>query len=414
MSGPCDTPAELAALVADAVRARTRLRARAIGDTAEALGAAAARWGIDAELLRDLPAVARLSAPVVAAAVRIAAAALDTSAMLALVEHEFGAGAAGRPAPAGPSLVGHVLAGNVPALGLPAIALGCLVGAAVVVKSGRDDPLSAPAFHRALAAVDPALAATVVTAYWPGGERAWEEAAFARADVVVASGTDETVAALAGRLGARLLAHGERVSVAAVSREGLGRDEPLAERLALDVALHDQRGCLSPCAVYVEADGRLSPMAFAERLAAALDTVARALPPGPATIEERAARRTLEGEAEWEPRCRVLGGAGGLVVYDPRPAFRPIAGRRAIRLHPLDTLAALPVMLPRGRVECVGLAASGPETAALVPALRALGVARICPIGRMQQPTLAWPRSQRLPLGSLLGRPGPSALEVEA
>ena len=71
-------------------------------------------------------------------------------------------------------------------------------------------------------------------------------------------------------------------------------------------------------------------------------------------------------------------------------------------------------MLPRDRVECVGLAASGPETAALVPALRALGVARICPIGRMQQPTLAWPRSQRLPLGSLLGRPGPSALEVEA
>ena len=68
MSGPCDTPAELAALVADAVRARTRLRARAIGDTAEALGAAAARWGTDAELLRDLPAVARLSAPVVAAA----------------------------------------------------------------------------------------------------------------------------------------------------------------------------------------------------------------------------------------------------------------------------------------------------------------------------------------------------------
>src|SRR5439155_1544475 len=117
-------------------------------------------------------------------------------------------------------------------------ALGCLVGGAVVVKSGRDDSLSAPAFHRALEAVDPALAATVVTAYWPGGDRACEEAAFQRAAVVVASGTDETVTALAGRLGARLIANGERTSVAAVSREGLGRDEPLAERLALDIALH--------------------------------------------------------------------------------------------------------------------------------------------------------------------------------
>src|SRR5205823_5868149 len=196
-------------------------------ETAEALGAAAARWATDSQLLRDLPAATRLSAPLAAAAVRIAAAAADTSAMPAPGEHEFGVGAASRPAPRGPSLVGHVLAGNVPPVRLPAIALGCLVGAAVVVKSGLDDPLSAPAFHRALEAVDPALAATVVTAYWPGGERAYEEAAFRRAAVVVASGTDETVTALAGRLGARLIANGERTSVAAVSREGLGRDEPL-------------------------------------------------------------------------------------------------------------------------------------------------------------------------------------------
>lgn len=414
MSRPCGTPAELAELVAGAVRARDEVGTRTLGDSVEALGAAARRWGVDAQLLADLPAVARLSPPLVAAAVRIAAAAIDTSAMLALVEHEFGAGAASRAAPPGPSLIGHVLAGNVPALGIPAIALGCLVGAAVVVKSGRDDPFSAPAFHRALEAVDPALGATVVTAYWPGGGRSWEEAAFARADLVVANGTDETVAALAGRFGARLLAHGDRVSVAAVSREGLGRDEPLPERLALDVALHDQRGCLSPRVVYVEADGSPSPPVFAERLAAALGTLARELPPGPATMEERATLRALAGEADWEPGSRVFNGAGGLVVYEPRPAFRPTAGPRTIRLHPVDTLAALPLILAPGRVECVGLAASGPEVAELVPALRALGVARLCPIGRMQQPALAWPRGQRLPLGSLLGRPGPNVLAVES
>src|SRR5438034_5201573 len=96
----------------------------------------------------------------------------------------------------------------VPALALPAIALGCLAGAAVLVKSGRDDPLSAPAFQRALAAVDPVLAATVVTAYWPGGEVAREDAALGRAAVVVATGGDATLAALAPRLGRRLIAHG--------------------------------------------------------------------------------------------------------------------------------------------------------------------------------------------------------------
>src|SRR5436309_499918 len=157
--------------------------------------------------------------------------------------------------------VAHVVASHVPALALPAIALGCLAGAAVLVKSGRDDPLSAPAFQRALAAVDPVLAATVVTAYWPGGEVAREDAALGRAAVVVATGGDATLAALAPRLGRRLIAHGPRWSVALVGRAGAGD----VDAIALDTALHDQRGCLSPHAVYVTDDAR----AFAERLAAA-------------------------------------------------------------------------------------------------------------------------------------------------
>src|SRR5439155_668387 len=112
-------------------------------------------------------------------------------------------------------------------------------GAAVLVKSGRDDPLSAPAFQRALAAVDPVLAATVVTAYWPGGEVAREDAALGRAAVVVATGGDATLAALAPRLGRRLIAHGPRWSVALVGRAGAGD----VDAIALDTALRDQSGC---------------------------------------------------------------------------------------------------------------------------------------------------------------------------
>src|SRR2546428_5936385 len=105
--------------------------------------------------------------------------------MTELVERELGRGAAAGPAPIDVALVAHVLASNVPALAMPAIALACLAGAAVVVKSGRDDPLSASAFQRALAAVDPELAATVVTVYWPGGDPVHEEILLATADVAV-------------------------------------------------------------------------------------------------------------------------------------------------------------------------------------------------------------------------------------
>jgi hypothetical protein len=174
-------------------------------------------------------------------------------------------------------------------------------GGAVLVKSGRHDPLSAPAFQRALAAEDAALAATIVTAYWPGGDAAREDAVLGRADVVVATGSDATLAALAPRLGARLLAHGPRLGIALVD----GAAD--ADALALDVALHDQRGCLSPHAVYATEGAR----ELADRLAAALDALAARMPLGPAPVGERAAARVHAAAAEWAPHARVAAGRGG-------------------------------------------------------------------------------------------------------
>ena len=398
-----ETPAALRARLEAAVEARALLRARPLHETIAALAAAAARWRDDAALRAELPAAACLSPAMIAAVVPIAAGALDAQALAELARREWGAGAAARPAPPGPALVAHVVASNVPALALPAIALGCLAGAAVLVKSGRDDPLSAPAFQRALAAVDPALAATIVAAYWPGGDPAREDAALGRAEVVAVTGSDATLAALAPRLGRRLIAHGPRWSVAVVGRAAAAE----VDAIALDVALHDQRGCLSPHAVYVTGDAR----GFAERLAAALDAVAVRLPPGPASVDARAAARLLAAEAEWAPGAAVLCGAGGTVIYEEAPAFRPTAGLRTVRVHPLRDPRVLPELLPPGRIECVGVA--GVDPAPLVAVLRARGVARICPVGRMQRPPLSWPRGQHAPLGALLGRRGEPLIEVE-
>jgi hypothetical protein len=330
--------------------------------------------------------------------------------MVALVEHELGPGAARRPAPEGPGLVAHVLASNVPALALPAIALGCLAGAAVLVKSGRDDPYSATAFADALEAVDPELAATVVATYWPGGDRAREEVVLEAADLVVVTGGETAVAALARRVRGRLVVHGPRVSVAAVGAAALD-DPALTTRIAEDVALHDQRGCLSPQAVFVEAGGPVGAPALARRLAGALDALAAALPPARPGIEARAAARLERAEVEWRTNAFAIDGPGGGVLYDEDVHLRPTAGGRTVRVHPIPALAALPAALPAGTVECVGLA--GGDADALAPALRALGVSRICPVGRMQRPPLAWPRGQAAPLGVLLGHRGERQLAIE-
>jgi hypothetical protein len=309
--------------------------------------------------------------------------------------------------------VAHVLASNVPGLAVPAIALGCLAGAAVLIKSGRHDTHSAPAFRRALAAVDPELAETVVAAYWPGGDPAYDDALLPRADVVVATGSDATIDALAARLPRPPIAYGTRLSVAAVGRDALAEPDALAARLAVDVALYEQRGCLSPHAVFVEDGGAVSSLGFARHLAAALDVLAVRLPPAPASVEERAVRRAFVLEAEWERGVGARVGAGGTVIHDARPSLRATCGLRTVRVHPMPALAALPEMLPAGVVECIGVAAPADQIAALVPALARLGVSRVCRLGAMQRPPLSWPRGQRPPLAALLGIDGPPALEVE-
>lgn len=360
-------------------------RTRAV---AVSLAAAALRWRDDPELRAALPAATRLSPAMVDAVLPLVAGALDVDAMTALVERELG------DRTQQPSSIVHVLASNVPALGIPAIALGCLAGATVVVKSGRADMLTAPAFHRALAAVDPVLAATVTTTYWAGGDRAVEDDVFARADVVVASGSDATMASLAPRLGAKLLAHGARASCIVVGPDA----GDVAADVARDVALYDQRGCLSPHVVYVAGDAA----AFADWLARALATQPAS---GPSTLEERAARRTLLAEAEW--RGETLHG-DGVLVGDATP-FRPTCGQRVVRVQRVRAIDDVPSLLPSGVIECVGYAGAVPDA----DAYRRLGVARLCPVGRMQAPMLAWPCGQHAPLRSLLRLETPPMIQVE-
>ncbi len=386
---------DLARAVEAARRAGASMARRPRREIASSLAAAARRWRADARVHDALPAQSCLSTAVVAAGLDVAADALDADAMTDLVARELGG-----ERPRRPWLVAHVLASNVPALGVPAIALACLAGAAVVVKSGRADRLSAGAFRRALEVEDEELAATVVTTYWAGSDPVAEQTALAPADVVVATGRDATVDSLARRFGNRVVAHGERASVVVVGSAIL--DDVLADRVARDVALHDQRGCLSPVAVYVDGDAG----AFAERLAAALEALGDAWPPGPLGPAERAAHRTAVAEAEWAG-ATVLGGASGTVLLQPDPRLRPSPGRRTVWVHPFQSL---PDVLPPGRIECVGVAGAAVD----LGALRRLGVSRVCAPGRMQRPPLSWPRGQCAPLRTLLGLPAEPQLEVSA
>ena len=377
------------------VTARSRLRGRSVRSIADALAAAAARWRDDPEVRTELARTTDLSPAMLDAVLPLVAGPIQADALVELHAREAEAH--------GPALIAHVLASNVPALAVPAITLSCLAGAAVVVKSGRADRVSGPAFARAVAEVDRDLGATILATYWPHEASDTERVVLAAADVVTITGTNEAIATVSRRTNARIVAHGARTSVA-LMRDHASDAEVAA--LALDVARYEQRGCLSPTTVFVAGDGHVQE--FARRVLAALDAVAVALPPSPSTAT-RAARRVALEAARFTG-ATVLEGSGGAVVLGVPPGTvdEALTGR-TIALCPFEGESLAPFR--RGEVECIGIDGAMEISEGF---FREHGVSRVCPVGRMQRPRIDWPRGQRPALGSLFRDGNEPRIQIES
>jgi len=335
-------------------------------------------------LLPGLIATSRLSAEGLVEGLRLmleGAGGEAASRLAARAVHRAGAPLGGGALPWGAA----VLAGNLPGLALQALLPALLAGRPLLVKSARDEPLFAAALVAALAEAEPALAEAFAAVTFAGEDEALGAAALAGAARVVAYGGAEAIGALAARLGDRLLAHGPKASVALVGREidpvGVGRG------LARDVALFDQRGCLSVQAVYTEGD----PLELGEALAWGLALEHGRLPPGPLAPAAAAAVRQLRDAADLGdhlvPRLAL---EQGTVVIDPELRFLPSPGLRCVRVHPLarldDALAALAPW--RNRLQ--GAALAGESAWPLEVPLAALGVSRVAGPGHLQAADAMW------------------------
>ena len=289
------------------------------------------------------------------------------------------------PAPeeVGPVLV--VLASNLPALAVQPLLPALILRRPVLLKSPSAEPLFAPAFLAALARREPRLAGAVAAATWPGGNAALEEPVLAGVGTVLAYGESKALEDLERRAPGKVIGYGPKTSLAVI---GAGVDpRDAAETLARDVALFDQRGCLSVTAVYTAGD----PQALGERLGLALSDFARRWPPGPAPRSLSAAVQHLRLEAEmrglWQTDLPLR---QGTVIVEPNPELRPSPGLRTVRVHPLEDLSRLPDLLEPWRGRLQGAALAGEDAWALEPGLTKLGVSRLAPPGELQSPDATW------------------------
>lgn len=341
------------------------------------------RRALDPELAR----LTRLSPEGLAAALEAVLGGVRTGPAAALL-----AEAGTLPQGGGPVLA--ILASNLPALAVQPLWPALALRRPILLKSPSAEPLFAPAFLAALVRREPRLEPAVAAAAWPGGDARLEAPALAGADTVIAYGDEPALADLRRRVPGKLVEYGPKTSLAVVS--GPDSAEGLARRLARDVALFDQRGCLSVAAVYTACD----PEALAGRLE---DELAKLWPPGPADPAALALVQQMRLEAEMRglrrPRLPI---AAGTVLVEPEPAFRPSPGLRTVRIHPLADLGRLPDVLAPWRGKLQGAALAGEDAWRLAPALADLGISRCAMPGELQSPDVTWHNGGIHPLRALV------------
>ncbi len=403
-------PAQLRAAMQGAKRIGQCLRKHPIGDVLAKIDAAVTSWlwpdSPGRQLAEQvLPSVTGFSSEMVRHGLPLLLTPLRAAAVQALLDAEFVDRTVldrmheGRRA-IGPDLILHVMSGNIPGLAAAPMLLSLAVKSPILMKSAAGDPIFAALFAASISEIDEELGRCLLVTHWRGGDPAIEEVAFAEADLVVASGSDAAIAAIAPRVSGRFIGHGHKVSFAAIARECLA-DEPaarlLAGRLAYDVSLWDQQGCLSPQLCYVESGGGITAPQFGELLAQELSQLAAQLPPRRLSLLDRAQILRFRQEAEWQSpgSVSVLASANSAdwtVTIESEVDFVPTCLHRCVRVKSMASLSDLTTVLRRHRryLEATGIAAGVERLPELVEILGGCGVRRICSIGKMQEPSLSW------------------------
>ncbi len=304
------------------------------------------------------------------------------------------------------------LAGSIPMPTLLEVVAPLALRSPVLIKTSAGDRISAHRIAEVLAGIDRELGECVRVADFAGEDAACTQAACGAA-CVIATGSDESVAALRARVGSsqRFLAHGHRLSLEVLGAAALAPRELAgwAERIALDTSLWDQLGCLSPIAVYVVGADLAASARLASALARAFADAEALLPRGavPASALARASFELAEAEmrAAGGSPVEVFRGSGAsfAVVREADAALRPTPLYRFLRVHPVaDADELLRALAPLGpQLACAGVAGFGEADAALAARLLALGASRVCRPGELQSPPLSWPRDGRPVLRSL-------------
>lgn len=412
-------------------QARANLERRSDEEIVRALGSVLELWRdpdstCRRELEAKLPDSTGFSVDTVRAGLDLGFAPWTARAFDRLVEDELGAiSETGMRSARGHARTALVLAGSIPMPSVLSIVLPLVLRSPVLCKPASRDVVTANLVAASIRAIDPLLGDCVAIAPFEKDDVPAAKAFFS-APCVVATGSNETIEEVANQLTpdqARLF-YGHRVSIAAIELEALNR-ETLAtttDQLAIDIALWDQLGCLSPAAFYLVGGDDDAAHEFADALATSLAKKEHDWPRGTITVEAAATIARERSEAEMRSALghstliRASEGTQWTIVVEHDSTSRTAPLHRFIRVIRVRDVSELMATLEPIANVLAGVALAGFDEGrdALTRDLLQLGASRVCAPGQLQAPPINWPRdNQPLLRGLVAGNRRGSRLESE-
>ncbi|MCP4006207.1 MAG: hypothetical protein GY725_18645 [bacterium] len=299
-----------------------------------------------------------------------------------------------------PELTAVCLAGSIPTASFLGLLLPLLAGSSVYAKAASADPVSPRLFAESLREADPALGACI--------EVGDDASLLTEADAIIAYGSDETIRELRRKAlpGQVFVGYGHKVSLASIGPEAdLAR---AARDLALDVALWDGRGCLSPAWALVDESTPGRTRAFSLALAEELARMAEELPRGPLSMAEEMRVHELRASAATRAGVRVEMSKDSTdwTVLVETSAQQPAPGvHRLLPVIPVEGLQGLSNWCARltPHLSSLGQSGWGDREPELLDRARDFGISRVCSLGHLQLPRLDWQHDGMDPIRPLLG-----------
>ncbi|HEX4506169.1 MAG TPA: acyl-CoA reductase [Alphaproteobacteria bacterium] len=155
----------------------------------------------------------------------------------------------------------HIIAGNVPVVGVTTVIRNAITRSDAIIKTPSNDPLTTAAVVRTMIEMDPDHPVTrhVSVAYWKGGDTPVEEYLYdpRRIEKIIAWGGFAGIKHLTQYLqpGLDLITLDPKHSATIIGPEAFADDatlDSIAKRLALDVGVLNQEGCVNARVVYVQ------------------------------------------------------------------------------------------------------------------------------------------------------------------